>query len=60
MNDNLVDCCIKLVEEEGEGLLALQRCSREQITVPQAELNLEDTEFQSIQEHCSFGRLSYE
>ena len=39
---NLVDSSIKLIEEEGEGLLALQRCSREQVTVAQAELNLEN------------------
>ena len=44
MKDNLVDGCVKLVEEEGEGLLALQRCSREQVTVPQAELNLENAQ----------------
>ena len=42
-NINLVDGCVELVEEEGEGLLALQRCSREQVTVAQAELNLENT-----------------
>ena len=45
MQTNLVDGCVKLVEEEGEGLLALQRCSREQVTVAQAELNLENTGF---------------
>ena len=38
-----MDGCVKLIEEEGEGLLALQRCSREQVTVAQAELNLENT-----------------
>ena len=37
-----MDGSVKLVEEEGEGLLALQRCSREQVTVPQAELHLEN------------------
>ena len=44
MKDNLVDGCIKLIEEEGESLLALQRCSREQVAVPQAELHLEKAE----------------
>ena len=45
MNDiciNLVDGCVKLIEEEGEGLIAC--CSREPLTVTQAELNLENTE----------------
>ena len=37
-----MDGCVELIEEEGEGLLALQRCSREQVTVAQAELNLEN------------------
>ena len=43
MRTNLVDGCVKLVEEEGEGLLALQRRPGEQVAVAQAELNLENT-----------------
>ena len=41
MQTNLVDGCVKLVEEEGEGLLALQRRPGEQVAVAQAELHLE-------------------
>ena len=37
----LVGGCVKLVEEEGEGLLALQRRPGEQVAVAQAELHLE-------------------
>ena len=44
MQTNLVDGCVKLVEEEGEGLLALQRRPREQVAVAQAELHLEKEE----------------
>ena len=43
MRTNLVDGCVKLVEEEGEGLLALQRRPGEQVAVAQAELNLGNT-----------------
>ena len=35
-----MDGCVKLIEEEGESLLALQSCSREQVTVAQAEFHL--------------------
>ena len=41
MRTHLVDGCVKLVEEEGEGLLALQRRPGEQVAVAQAELHLE-------------------
>ena len=44
MRTNLVDGCVKLVEEEGEGLLALQRRPGEQVAVAQAELHLEKQE----------------
>ena len=44
MQTNLVDSCVKLVEEEGEGLLALQRRPGEQVAVAQAELHLEKEE----------------
>ena len=39
-----MDGCVKLVEEEGEGLLALQRRPGEQVAVAQAELHLEKEE----------------
>ena len=46
-----MDGCVKLIEEEGESLLALQSCSREQVTVAQAEFHLgKNRGFQSIQE----------
>ena len=41
MRTHLVDGCVKLVEEEGEGLLALQRRPGEQVAVAQAEFHLE-------------------
>ena len=44
MRTNLVDGCVKLVEEEGEGLLALQRRPGEQVAVAQAELYLDKEE----------------
>ena len=44
MRMNLMDGCVKLVEEEGEGLLALQRRPGEQVAVAQAKLHLEKEE----------------
>ena len=52
---NLVDGSVKLIEEEGEGLLALQRRSREQVTVAQAEFHLENKGVQENTRKYFFG-----
>ena len=45
---DLMDSCVELVEEEREGLFALQGGAGKQVTIPQTELHLKIRQFSTL------------